>query len=302
MLEQLCRNVYDCANILSYIDLPAIIKFMSVSKFTYDLRYCVYNIILNNELPANVITLFPNLLHLNCGNNRNVNDKHVKLLEHLVTLHCGMSFITNEGIQCLHNLRELHCDFNTRLSDKAVIDLDNLIIFDCGRCSHFTDYSVRKLYNLQHLDCGFSLNFSDECLENLSELRVLKCGGNLFTDEGISKMTKLTYLDCGWNKNITEKSLLNLLHLNVIVCSHFTPPVEKLFEKLSELCVIFCEQKHMQYTVGCVSSFDENKNMMMTKNQISTTVLRSNVVIYYGPGILPIQKKDYLNTLQKIKN
>jgi Leucine-rich repeat (LRR) protein len=256
---------------------------------------------LSSDIPANTITFFPNLLYLDCGNNKTVDDKHMKLLENLVTLHCGMSFIPDDGIKCLHNLRELYCDFNTRLSDKAVIDLENLIIFDCGRCSNFTDYGVKKLYNLQHLDCGFSLNFSDECLENLTELRVLKCGGNIFTDEGISKMNKLTYLDCGWSRNITETSLLSLLHLNVLVCNHFTPPVEKLFENLSELCVIFCSQKNVQYNVACVSSFNENKNTIITKNQISTTVLKSDIVVYYCPGILPLHKKNYLCALKKIK-
>lgn len=88
-MDVLCNNAYIWENIISYLDISVIVKIMSISKFTYELRQHAFILTLTDRIPASILLLFPNISYLNCCNNIDVTGQHMIHLEHITSLHCG---------------------------------------------------------------------------------------------------------------------------------------------------------------------------------------------------------------------
>lgn len=188
-----------------YITIPPknFINLIGIENFSKLLYLDFHN---NNIYNLNILTLLPNLKHLNCSNNNvsNLPENMPKLQE----LICSNNNITYIPSSYSEKLTKLICDFN-RITE--IEEMPKLKILNCN------NNEIIKLPNY------------------IRHLQTLSCDNNNLIE--LPELPELTHLSCNYNKIIKLPEQVSKNIFDVRCCNN---KIEKIPESYKDVRILHC--------------------------------------------------------------
>lgn len=154
------------------LDLETSKNFNKVMKTCGDLYSQVTKLKVSDTMCDEHISLFKNLVTLDCAENELLTNNCLKKLKCLRTLKCGINNnLSDDGLKYVKKLTRLDCNYNNRFTNLGIDVLCDLAILNCGYATMITNDGICRLKRLVELNCGINQRITSQCITLMPYLR-----------------------------------------------------------------------------------------------------------------------------------